>query len=186
MIFRGSDTRVRCRRPNLGDLMILIVASAVGLAYTQERIKAGSAPLPSAPPIVQLGDWLFVWFTPWLSMTSVAALAIRLKRPRLNLARLHRQPGMIASLIVTSYLLFLSPFFIVGMIGRPRLIDWITYTFGGKVIQAGGMIAAVWTILAISRRLRREPGWIDSLGVQIGSWWIGVWLITSMPSLIYR
>ena len=36
-----------------------------------------------------------------------------------------------------------------------------------------GAVAIAWVILAASHRWRHERGWIDTLGVVLGCYWIG-------------
>jgi hypothetical protein len=43
-------------------------------------------------------------------------------------------------------------------------------------------IAGAWTLLALSRRWKPDPGWIDRLGRLLGSCWIGWMLFWMLPA----
>jgi hypothetical protein len=178
---------LRCRRPNLGDLMIMIVALSLGLFVTRERIHGGSPVFPSSSLFLRASDWLFIWSPPWLMAMSLAALMIRLRRPRPGFAELRSQPGMVASSLSSALTGAILAFFCLS---RPatagQTIDRLSYAYQYKIIDNGVLVLGAWSALAMAGCLRRESGWIDGFGVLIGIGWISLWVVTSLPTLLYR
>ena len=173
----------RCRPFSLGDAMIFVAAAAVGLALVQgsgmfallwsnlRALPFGMLPGWSAwwvyltktnrggtETIVLLASNVMVAF---LMPLTVAYLIARLRRPRPALRRLWWQPGMIASeawLVTFGLGAFLE-------IGQPPGLRKVWFAFALVPLPLS------WVVLALSGRWRREPGWIDRLGVGLGIGW---------------
>ena len=105
-----------------------------------------------------------------LSMT-LAYLLVRLRPPRPPFRALLRQPGMVAGLAV--------------VFGYFWVFGWLDRFFGGRMhlrtgtaIAVGGTVAAAWAVLALSRKWKSEPSWIDCLGRLLGAAAIAVGVLT--------
>jgi hypothetical protein len=103
----------------------------------------------------QLIGLLLVAFTPIFFM-------LRFERPRPPWRALLVQPGVVAGLAMVFGL-----FWGLGWIHilLPDRLDAIS----GPWIAIGGSVAAAWLILALCRRWRAEPGWVDRLGRLLGA-----------------
>jgi hypothetical protein len=187
------------RRPNLGDAMILIVAAALAMAITKQvDARPPFILVIGAVPISAFGSeamgatlWIVKWISPWLVTLAGALLVIRCRQPRPRLRRIWRQPGALASTLGILALIF------VGLVslGRPAFLFLILllggfpgpYTnppmgladiLGDATFYGGTLILGSWLTLALAGRFRREPGWIDGLGILVGSCWITAHLIS--------
>jgi hypothetical protein len=159
------------------DAMILVAAAAVGLAALrwagvwliwEDRLATRVA-------ISQVSLKLAVnWSCFGIPMT-LAALAVRLRRPRASWRRLIRQPGMMAGLaVVPAWALaagdaFLFQYDVRGQAWNPE--EMLQYgllfatALGGFAVAIAGMAQAL-----IGRR--PEPGWVDRLGRLVGVGWV--------------
>jgi hypothetical protein len=97
-------------------------------------------------------------------------LILRLKRPRPSWRPLLVQPGMVAALAVV-----FGFYWVTGLVHilLPGRIDSIR----GPWIVVGGTVAAAWVILALIRRWKAEPGWVDRMGRLLGAMAIGAALL---------
>jgi hypothetical protein len=187
-----------CRRPNLGDAMILIVAAALAMAITKQVDARPPFDLIGQDIISAFGSrsmeatlWFVKWISPWLVTLAGALLVIRCRQPRPRLRRIWRQPGALASTLGILALIF------VGLVslGRPAFLFFILLLgsfpgpnthppmrladiLGEATSYGGTLILGSWITLALAGRFRREPGWIDGLGILVGSCWITAHLIS--------
>jgi hypothetical protein len=188
---------IPCRRFTLLDAMFLIAATAVGLGCMRFLDTAnGGMPdvvgmLLSHNPATSSWDYSFAifyaleGFKPLLVTWTLAALSLRLRRPRPRINRLARQPGFAALLVAISLWGFSMVVGLVGVMVTP-LLGW---SFPERLIfalrsgdlgwlgwHAGSAVAGVWMIMALGRFARREPGWVDWLGRILGIVWVVLWL----------
>ena len=122
---------------------------------------------------------------------SLAFLAIRLRRPRPTLRRIMTQPGSVAAL--TAIVVGVGSFLCEGarlgvrfaMTGKPptSFSWWKECSLASE--HVGLVVAATWIILAMARRWRREPGWIDGIGILIGSLWLMVSLVFLLSNQLF-
>jgi hypothetical protein len=187
-----------CRQLNLVDLIILVVASAAALAITTKVdiqppfVVAGQpAFTPFGSPGMWVTLWIEKWVSPWLVTLAGAVLVIRYCQPRPGLPPIWHQPGALASALGILALIF------VGLValGRPAFLIIILLVgslpgpnsnppmgladvLGETTSYGGTLIIGSWLTLAIAGRFRREPGWIDGLGILVGSCWITAHLIS--------
>jgi hypothetical protein len=187
-----------CRRPNLGDAMILIVAAALAMAITKQ--------VDARPPFVLIKNvivsafgsdamvaslWIAKWISPWLLTMAVALLVIRFRQPRPRLRRIWHQPGTLASTLGILALIFVGlislalpalHIFILllgGFSGSNTNPPMELASFLAEVTSySGTLILGSWLTLALSGRFRSEPGWIDGLGIIVGFCWITAHLIS--------
>jgi hypothetical protein len=117
----------------------------------------------------QAAEMLLIGFTP-------AWFVVRLRRPRPSWPVLLWQPGMVAGLAmvfgffwVTAALLTLFPGQFDGWNALPSAI--------------GGTVVVAWGALALGRRWKPEPGWIDRAGRFLGFVAIG---LSVLQPLIFR
>jgi hypothetical protein len=178
------------RRITLLDLLILVAATAVGLALLRVCMSVLTTETLSNQPgalirsyIIRAESYAVALLAPW----SVALLVLSLRRPRLPFARLARGPGFIACAAATSGMaihltLCLAQFL---RIGRPTLnavSAWsITHEF---VNNASMMIAGSWLTLALGARWRRETNWVGWAGRILGLGWIGLFLLRCARAVV--
>lgn len=168
---RPSRVVARCRPVTVLDLMILVAATAVGLGLDRSFPVLGRHGIP-APWAAEL---------PCLAAWTVAALALRLRRPRPAFRLLMRQPGAVASLVVVLLVALVGAFGAVAVGVKWGLNSYGVQTGGnipisllilfGLLVAVSGVVGA-WLGLAFSSRRRTEPGWIDLLGRALGTLWV--------------
>jgi hypothetical protein len=95
---------------------------------------------------------------PFLLFFSPALLWLRSRKPRPTWNELMRQPGTIACLggVFTA---FLAP--VLGI-----------YVGGSWFVLAFAIVPVAWLILAVRRRWKSEPSWLDRAGRVVGIGWI--------------
>jgi hypothetical protein len=187
-----------CRRANLGDAMILIIAAALAMAITKQ--------VDAHPHFILIGQveigandsqamgatlWIAKWISPWLFTMAGALLVIRFRQPRTRFRRIWRQPGAVASILGIVGLIFVA----LVSLGVPPLYNFmltlrgipdtntnppreLASIVGEATLYSGTLIFGSWLTLALAGRFRREPGWIDGLGIVVGSCWITAHLIS--------
>jgi hypothetical protein len=172
------------RRFGLLDAMILVAATAAGLAAAQwlDTETEGAAfrwPLLEA---VHEGDVLqasaSLWFLaePVVAGWTLALIPIRLLGPRPRWRHLARQPGFQANCAAALAL---------GAAGVPIALVRLAFQWGrarGPLVTpdllllvsvtVGLAILASWMTLLVGRRWRAEPSWVDRLGRALGVVWI--------------
>lgn len=175
-----------CRRPNVGDGMILVIAAAVALGTSRQ---VGELPiwLVGGSRSSEIVFYLKKWGLPWFVTLAWAALAVRLRRPRPLLRRVRRQPGAVAScmtilasigvgLLAVGRHFWLAQFRMELMFGVASMISSFplqpTYYLQMIVEHGGTLIAGSWIGLLLAGRFRRERGWIDTFGIAVGAAWI--------------
>ncbi len=174
------------RRFVLIDGMILVAATAVGFALL--RVYQGSIAVDMDKSLLwQHHYWGRVDAAqPLLWSWTMAAVVLRLRRPRPEIRRLLRQPGAVACWVgalitVGMGALTLAVDVIVHRIAgvdrelnRPAIKDF--FLFSPWVI--GAAVASAWMILWLDRRWRAEPSWVDRLGRVLGVLWIALAVAT--------
>jgi hypothetical protein len=181
-------------RASLGDVMLLVALTGVGLATCRYAIDAwpgagASVFRPLAPfehgvtsvaVVVSAADFMAITLTMIGGWTLVLPL-IRLKSQRIGLRRLLRQPGFTACLAAVFGML--AGWVHLGLsMGMSRLVDgrlrgplffWVRhYVLDDMLVEAGVWVAAVWTYQALSGRWRAQPDWVDRVGRVLGVVWI--------------
>lgn len=156
MVDAGPNPVERCRPFSVGDAMIFVAAAAVGMAIVK---ATGMVAMLRANLFVVLANSVVLAFSMPL---TVAWLVVRLRRPRPPLRRVWWQPGMLAAeaMAVTFGLAMLVE------LAQPKGFGITVW-----VVTPLMPLPVAWSALALSGRWRREPGWIDRLGVAIGAGW---------------
>jgi hypothetical protein len=188
MVPSPAMARPHCRKPTLADLMILVAATAAGLA--------GSLALNPGWIVV---DWSSFEFQalkamPLLTGWALALIAIRLRRPRPRTRRVFRQPGMVACCVVAfTVLLGIIQVSFMEILDKFRYLSFVNELFHGSfdllemfgyytassmgLFKCGFGIVASWIILALAGCWQPESGWIDRSGMLLGGCWIVIWCL---------
>jgi hypothetical protein len=179
------------RRLTLKDTMLLVAATAVGVAWARagwdwmyvSRTEKNLAIPPRWEPYDRAVRTVPA-LIPCVATCTVALLALRLSRPRQRMHRVVLQPGTAACIVAALGLIvgavdFGSSTFWWWALKAERMpISRVAFHSMEYLFQATSRIAvalaAVWLILAASRRFRPEPSWIDRLGRVLGALWIAV------------
>jgi hypothetical protein len=193
----------RVQRPiNLLDLVILVVATAIGLSL----VRFGW-------PRMVTGAWIFTWpvrpssaagypsktwvlpiaervapFLPCLAAWTGAFLVTRLRSPRPRRRRLLSQPGLVGAVAALSILtiegaLLMGTAWLDGrfnFMGPARINDFVV---NGAVLlahHAGWAVVVSWLTLVLIGRRHPERGWIDLWGRVLGCTWIIVGPVASL------
>ncbi len=179
------------RRFTLADAMVLVAATAAGLALSRawSRILAqrtdvlGLDPglLPGLAPLTR--QVVLGW--PVVAMWTLALVALRLRKPRPIGRRLFSPPG-VATCVVASVMMGLEVAYEALLYVASMLIknpaafgsgdgwSWVAYWSLLKASSPtiGLAVAASWVAMALARRWRPERGWIDRAGLVVGALWI--------------
>jgi hypothetical protein len=186
-----------CRKFSILDAMVLVAATAVGLAFLRASVgdfsELGARMQDSvrvlAGPLDHWGAWgLAIYSTcvqaaalsiPFGWAWSVAILLLRLRRPRPRRRRLACQPGAIACYsaaitLVPAITRVVGVALMSGMSsGFREMLDWVVGTWFVFVpALAGFAVIGSWATLLLGRRWRPEPSWIDRAGRVLGVYWI--------------
>jgi hypothetical protein len=157
------------------DGMILVAALAGGFALARLCWPTSGNFSPHS-----VREWGCAMFGATMIPCTVAAVVIRLMRPRPDAERLLCQPGMAASCAaIVAIAIGLCP----RVLGAVELHFstmrhnapnyqfyhhfWYIYS-----LPIGPAVAATWLALMFSGRWRPERGWIDRLGRILGGCWI--------------
>ncbi len=179
------------RKLTIRDILILIAAVGVGLAWMRhfQNCEAGGESYPyrdDASSVLtfryraEVLSWWLESLGYCLKVVAVGVLGLLVlhtPRPRRRLRYLTRSPGVVAGGAV---LLTLS--FDVGRAGYEILEGVTSGRPYDDVLQfsylymssehAAIAVGSAWALLALSGRWRREPGWLDLLGVVLGVFWL--------------
>ncbi|HEY2158001.1 MAG TPA: hypothetical protein VGH33_20400 [Isosphaeraceae bacterium] len=190
----------RPRRFTLADAIVLVAATAAGLALVREWVQMASptppifhydtgsmarGPLCGLAPLTR---WVVLGW-PLVAMWTLTLVVLRFRRPRPRARRLFAPPGVAACLVAAVVLMLeatytaslsVPSFFKIPLpttaAGRAADGRWrqMTYwTIHAAVENSVGFaVAAWWVTLALSRRWRPERSWIDRAGLVVGVLWI--------------
>lgn len=157
------------------DAMILVCATAIGVTVVRNWFPpAFYRDITIAwPDRAFFASKILSSISLYLAMATVL---IRLRRPRPSLRRLGYQPGLVACLSVSLMAFFLllenAPVLISSKRGlRDELADLLMGVSTHTKLLAP-TVAVAWLVLAIGRRWRADPGWIDRLGRFVGLMWL--------------
>jgi len=164
--------RAPCRKFNLGDGMILIAATAVGFAIVRQMVG-------TTPQSIGMYHWHWVaslYGMPVVMAWSIGQFLIRLRQPRPRFRRLFRQPGTAAAVVAISMTTaWCLPFPIARLLGYGSPSDPGILLY--SAITAGPGVLGAWSVLALSRTMRAERGWIDRAGIALGVGWIVLFVL---------
>ncbi len=194
-----ARSKVLERPFTISDAMILVAASAVGLAWGggvyRSSLREGTAPFGGKPWGERFLLAVLILVIPCLIAWTPAALLLRLRSPRASWTWMGRQPGLAASLsalIGITLAGLLSVAVMVRLILR-RGASWPTFEewaaswlefFWIASPLVGACVLVAWLLQAIQRRWRAEPSWIDRGGRALGVLWITVSSIVAVYMLI--
>jgi hypothetical protein len=162
--------QARERPFTIADAMILIAATAAGLALT----RRGPMEWLNWEPgqwFWKVGRFLQGPATLFGVTMSLGLIVIRLRRPRPRIIRVMRQPGMAAACAVVvatvAAVVWWTAFdlFTEGGWSTKESIARISRLQGETV---GPTVATVWLGLWLAGRWRPEKSWIDSSGQALG------------------
>ncbi len=181
--------------------MILVAATAAGVAVAKgwassyagflnarefelrfpwESWRIGAAIRP-------MTRWMVVWW-PVVASWTAALVVLRVRRPRPARWRLFATPGVAACVVATTLFLleitaaclsYAFSLLIPTMIGAttiwpgfdPMLLLYSTLR-GGTSMAIGFGVASLWIWMALARRWRPEPHWIDRTGRLLALLWL--------------
>ena len=163
-------TAINCRRFTIADLMILIAATAIGLAESHVFLVILSS---HSGRTFKVGVQILPCLTAW----TLGFFAIRLRKPRPKRRHLMRQPGMVACCSLGFLMMMMGPpiwifKFASGGFGIGTFFVDLLWCLLFLLPSGGALVLVSWGILSIGGRWRRESGWIDWLGIWLGIGWI--------------
>ena len=161
------------RRFSLLDAMVLIAATAAGLAL--DRVVWSDAPVWNVAAWKDCRDLAangVVLSVPVAAMWTIATLALHLCPPRDRVRLLLRRLGMSACCAATCGLVLGGGLAICAMWrGTATFSSNLVLGFG-LPMMAGSAVTAVWTLSLLAGGYRAASDWIDRLGRLIGLYWV--------------
>ena len=180
------------RRFNLGDLMIVVVAVAVGCGAVRAFVPDSFEYVSPSNRIDETHLALVAWYfrcrvglmllTIGLMVASGAVLVLRLRRPRPGRRRLMRQPGWVACLAASA-----AGALTLLVLGAKRYADGLsdlgeallTATlaledgpFARLIHVSAAAVLVGWLVLALGGTWAAERSWVDRLGRAVGVGWV--------------
>jgi len=165
------------RRFTLADAMILVAAMAIGFAWSRAFVAILRDPSSAIPHAVLRALFWIQAAQPCLMTLFLATLICRLRPPRPPLKRLIRQPGLVAS--AAAVFVYSLDSILTGLHQAANVaLSYFGLTLG--IVRTSWFlywavvygIACSWILLAVSRRWRAEPSWVDRLGRVLGATWL--------------
>jgi hypothetical protein len=161
------------RRFTLLDVMILVAAAAVAAAMTRGYLRViGSFLYPDSSTLRRYWYWSAT-AAPTLEVGALAWLVLRLRHPRPRLRHVARLAGTVACAAATLEFLVEGGLILLSheFYGRGFVETWGEFTLVVST-HSGLAVAGAWLALAMARRWRAEPTWIDRGGRALGVAWI--------------
>jgi hypothetical protein len=141
--------------------------------------------------------------SPCLLPWTFAILGLRLLRPRPSLRRISLQPGFVAccassisiamtvgelllAYVIKAFVRAAPPWLSSSDKYREHLLDELhelhldLIIVGTSPMRITYVVTTAWLLLALGKRCRPEPSWIDRSGRIIGVLWIAIYLIEWM------
>src|SRR5262249_4634363 len=167
------------RRFTLADGMVLVAATAAGLALSRPYVRSlGGALAGPGLGVIPRRIWLGAW-SPYLMAWSSALAILSLRAPRPSRRHLGRQPGGAACHAPRLVLFLRGLMALYASVSTMQVFPYYRFILGTANLP-GPAIAAVWLNLAIGRRWCPEPDWVDRAGRLIGVLWIALFLFMSL------
>ncbi len=184
------------KRFSLIDAMVLVAATAVGLALGRTVCRQ---PEPGSHFLADLVEWGVSVALTW----SIAILALNLTRYRTTRRELACRPGFTAVVTIcidrvlefVFYALPLGPFgglIDVDFQSLDSVASWLMQLISASVTNvvpggsSNGIVAAVWLSTGMAGCWRAENSWIDRTGRALGVFWLlitpGYWLMVWVSS----
>jgi hypothetical protein len=177
----------------VSDALVLIAATALGLAVTREDwpyylecfSPGGDAyRSPGFRGFVNFLSelrWVVYSASHFVAVWSLTILGLWLREPRRRLRLLTRQPGivaMVAAVVVVSVrVVNLAVMLAIHVALEPERDIRTLYDFMAEPplipSEAGCAVAAAWIIQGLGGRWHAEPTWLDRTGRALGLFWIG-------------
>lgn len=167
------------RRFTLLDVMILIAATAAGLAFvrftlpdTWRQFGARRGPPSRWSWLVKATGFGAIGTSPLVACWSLALSALRLRRPRPPWRRLRGRPGFVAGVAAGIGSAFGGAIFVPYYLNHQPGGEWALLAS----YPMGYAIAGAWAALALTGRWRPTPDWFDRLGRALGVYWIALFV----------
>jgi hypothetical protein len=174
-----------CRPFTLLDGMILVGGAAVGLAALR-------GPFGVYSPREEWKSLVHPFMGAVLIFSAAIMLIFRLRRPRPPIWRISSQPGTVACFAMVAFSSAATAdrwldedcsrgLFMIQV----SILEWSeTFLSIQQPLLAWGVVVS-WTLLALGRRWRSEPGWIDGTGRALGWAWI-VWGLSGLILTLFE
>jgi hypothetical protein len=161
------------RKMNLVDLMIVVAAMAAGLGLARTALPNDDPRRPGLVSPIRYRVAYVIQYVhdltlPCVAMLSIAAVVLRLRRPRPGLVEMVGQPGCLAC---GAGVFGMG---CVGLMALTRPFGPMFNLFFSLSLFNGSTVGVAWFGWWINRRWKAEPGWIDRLGRVLGVAWIAL------------
>ena len=174
------------RRFNLGDVMVLVAASAIALILLQTAVGLRLfTPTPKSLPIRNLIEYLSVGGGCILVPLTLALIVSSLRDRRASRRDDLQSVGFVSCVVLVLAAILPVVYFVVRVVKAQEwhpddginheLAVGFNNMFGVLKLEAGPMIAGAWLALALTGRWRVGPSWTDRVGCLVGACYILMW-----------
>ena len=183
------------RRFGLADLMILVVATAVGLVPLRNHWdELGVNQVGLNIQIRAVGGWGVAAFekiglytgciSPMLLSLTIAALVLAARRPRPPLRRLVRRPGVVSCLAALAGFAYAATLVLAGYLEHRHVVNlqvgkyqdiWMGWQYLARFAgpqNAGMATLGAWLAALCYGIPRPSADWRDRLGRAMGAGWL--------------
>jgi hypothetical protein len=171
------------RRFNLGDVMVLVAASAFALVLLQTAVSLRLfTPAPKSLAGRNLIEYLSVAGGCILVPLTIALIVSSLRDGRASRRDALQGVGFVSCVALVLAAILPVVYFVIRV---AKAQEWLTEEginpdlavgfnnmFGVLKLEAGPMIAGAWLALALTGRWRVGPSWIDRVGCLVGACYI--------------
>jgi hypothetical protein len=168
------------RRPSIADILIVIVAVALGMlilrAYLpghDRQLRFVGTAIRDPTGLWRFHEWAYGPASCLVVPLMAAVIVMRLRRPRPRRSRLVNQPGLVTCVAVMASLI--PGLICVAVVyHRPgfQRAEGFQQAWVVAIRWAYTAVIGSWLALGLSRRWRPERSWIDRAGRALGLYWI--------------
>jgi len=163
------------RRFTLLDAMVLVAATAVGIALARGYLGAFGRTFFGTPPIYGLHRFWAAGASPCLTAWALALIGLRWPTPRRRRKRVIRQPGdaaCMATAVGAASVAVLSSLTFYRMTNQGQQDVWAVMLAMNLSPSVAAAVSAVWLMILLDGRWRPRADWIDAAGRVLGIGWL--------------
>jgi hypothetical protein len=171
----NPNESIPSRALGLADIMILVAATAVALAWLRKPLEYRLTFVSDGRIIENLRPSTLVGAA-FAATWGLGVMAIRLRHPKPRGSRWSYRPGFVACAAATlAGVAKLAALLIWGAFEHYRFESWYVPSILGQLIEPAAMgVAGAWLTLWLAGLWKREKSLVDDLGISIGLLWLAL------------
>jgi len=171
------------RRFTLLDAMVLVAATAVGIAAAVEFAESARRSFGGMPPRNLLARYWFDAVSPLLTAWALTLIVLALRPPRARFRRLLSRPGVVVCMASAGAAVLVAirvTIMVCCMTVKGRGDQWIRMFWWNLIPAVASAVAMAWLLILLGGRWRRSADWIDAAGRALGLAWFALDLTTGL------